>query len=182
MFKKRIFIGSFIRPENPLFYSKIKKDFDQVTIGRWVPTENFHVTYKFLGEVDEGELTKIYKNLSDILNKPIKVNLDIQGLGVFPDFYRPRVFFMNVKDKEEILKKTYDRVETVLDSLGYKPEKRKFIPHITIKRFKSVKRNLFKKILDSYTNEHFYSVNSIEVNIIESILERDGAVYKKIIL
>ncbi|ACO03778.1 MAG TPA: RNA 2',3'-cyclic phosphodiesterase [Persephonella sp.] len=182
MFKKRIFIGSFIKLSNTKFYTRIKKDFGGITTGRWVPVQNFHITYRFIGDVTSKELEDIYSLLKNEINYPRTVSLNLKGVGAFPNISNPRVFFIKVEDSNGDLVEINNFIQDRLSVLGYKKEIKPFVPHITLKRLKGVKREDFVEKVKKYEDILFDTQESLEVNIIESILTPQGAVYKKILL
>ena len=180
MKKKRIFIGSFINIASfSKKYSQIKKEFGGTLKGRWIPEKNFHITYKFIGEVDENSLSDIRQVLGGLVNKKIEVDLEFSGLGAFPNIYNPRVFFIKVEDKTGELKILYEYINEKLALLGYKSEK-SFIPHVTLKRIKGVDNKKFLEKMKKYSEINLGNQTNIEVNIIESILTPKGAEYKKL--
>jgi len=179
--KKRIFIGSFVDKNlTEKFYPKIKKDFGGVIGGKWVPSENLHITYKFLGNIEEDKIYKIKKALSEILDKSFNVNIYLKGLSAFPNIKHPKVFFIPVEDKESDLKKVQSFVEEKLTVLGFEKESKPFKPHITLKRVKFVDNVKFVQKIKKYENIIFGKVNSLNINIIESHLTYKGAIYRKI--
>ncbi|WP_457640843.1 RNA 2',3'-cyclic phosphodiesterase [Persephonella sp.] len=181
MFRKRIFIGSFIKlEEEKKFYSQLKKEFGEVTSGRWIPAENLHITYKFIGEVSEKQFLEIYQILQKEINFQREVNLVFKGFGAFPNILNPRIFFMKVEDKNGDLSYFNSLIQDKLSLLGYKKEIKPFVPHITLKRLKDVKKDQFIEKVKKFENHIFGKQNVLEINIIESILTPDGAIYKKI--
>ncbi|WP_457621838.1 RNA 2',3'-cyclic phosphodiesterase [Persephonella sp.] len=182
MFKKRIFVGSFITIDNRELYTRIKKDFGGITAGRWVPEKNLHITYRFIGDVDLNELKNIYSALNKEINHTRSVNIQLKGVSAFPDIYNPRIFFIKVQDEDGYLEDINRSIQEKLSVLGYEKETRPFIPHITIKRLKGVKKGDFIKKVKEYEDVMFSTQKSLEVNIIESTLTPKGAIYKKILL
>lgn len=178
---KRVFIGSFIDQKiSKKFYSKIKKDFAGVISGRWIPAENLHITYKFLGNVPENKVKDIKNVLSEILDKQINTKIILKGLSAFPNIENPKVFYISVEDKKGDLKEIYNFVEEKLENLEFEREKRSFTPHITLKRPKFVKIHQFEEKIKEYKYKEFAHIFNIEVNVIESILTNKGAIYRKI--
>ena len=179
--EKRVFIGSFVDiPDFKKEYLRIKKEFGGLLGGRWVPQKNFHITYRFIGKVKSDEIQKIKTVLIDQLNKDITVNLEFRGLNAFPTLSNPRVFFIKVEDLSGNLEEINDVISRKLSSLGYHEEKKPFIPDITLKRVKYVKKELFLKKVKSYEDKLFGVQKEIKVNIVESILKPDGAIYKPV--
>ena len=64
---------------------------------RWVPTDNIHLTLKFLGNVSTANL----EILKDILGKVVanhhECDISIGGIGVFPKPHNPRVIWVGMK-------------------------------------------------------------------------------------
>ncbi|WP_457640266.1 RNA 2',3'-cyclic phosphodiesterase [Persephonella sp.] len=179
--KKRIFIGSFVKiPSFPAEYRHIKELFGSSIKGRWIPEQNFHITYRFIGDANTGQIEELKKAISPILKREIQVNIRFEGVGAFPDIYSPRVFFINVVDTEGKLQEINGYISGRLSYLGYPPEKKPFRPHVTLKRVKSFKRQEFLSAYKKYRDVDFGTQKTVEVNIIESILQPEGAVYKKL--
>lgn len=179
--KKRIFIGSFIKiPGFEKHYIKIKKDFGGILAGKWIPEENFHITYRFLGEIEENTLNNIKAQLHSLTNRIFDVDISFEGLGVFPNLNNPRIFYIKVVDRSGVLNEINSVLNEKLAPLGFKEENRPFIPHITLKRVKHYNSKLFINKINSYIDKSFGHQNCVKVDIIHSILTPKGAVYKKV--
>ncbi len=178
---KRLFIGTFIESK-PLKskYSKIKKEFGGILPGRWIKPENFHITFKFLGNVPEEEIPEIQDKLKEYLDKLQNAQFELRGLGVFPNAEHPKVLYIKVIDNDGILKKLQKFTEEKMEQLGFKKENRPFIPHITLKRIKSADVEKLKQKLEKYKEVSFGKQSIVELNLIESITNPKGAIYKKI--
>ncbi len=173
---KRIFIGSFVEIESlKSHHTKIKKDLSGILYGSWVKPENFHITYKFIGNVEESKIAQIKDALSDLFTQKFEVDLVVKGLGVFSD----KVLYFKIMENQK-LKEINRLVEENLYKIGFKKEIKLFIPHITIVRIKELKQNqLFEKI-KKYEEDIFLKQKFLTVDIIESILNPKGATYQRI--
>ena len=100
---------------------------------RWLPPEQFHLTLRFIGEVDGGAFADILGGLSDVACAPF--SLSLRGLGYFPPRGRPRVLWVGVDPSDEMTR-LHGRIESRLRRLGVAPEGRKFAPHVTLARLK----------------------------------------------
>lgn len=177
---KRIFIGSFIESQGlKKHYIDIKKDFSGVLTGSWVKPENFHITYKFLGNVEDDKIEDIKNGLYECINKEIETQIVVKGLGVFPNLDQPRVLYFKVEENI-VLTEISKYIENQMANLGFKREIKKFTPHITIVRIKEVKQRSFLDKIKKYEDRVFFKQKIITVDIIESILNPKGAIYKKI--
>ncbi len=182
MGKKRLFIGTFIDGK-PLkrHYSKIKKDFGGILPGRWVRLESFHITFKFLGYVEEERISEIKLSIGKYIDKVQSAELEFSGLSVFPNIYNPKVLYINVEDKLGVLREINQYIEEKMSFLGFERERKPFKPHITLKRIKTeIDVKKFSEKLNKYQYTNFGRQSSIEVNLIESFTNPRGAVYRKV--
>lgn len=99
---------------------------------RWVEARNLHITLRFIGEVDEGLAAEIDETLADIRAPAFTLSLD--GFGTFGRS-KPNHLWAAV-DKDPALLHLQAKVETALARLGLAPEGRKYLPHVTLARFK----------------------------------------------
>ncbi len=100
-------------------------------------SSGFHITLKFLGEVNENRLDLLKKRLRNIEFTPFTIRTS--GVGFFRKKSQIRVVWAGIEPKEEIeiLQK---RIEKTLFEMGFEKDK-KFHPHITIARVKRLKKN-----------------------------------------
>lgn len=174
---KRIFIGSFIRVKTlEESITEIKRDFGGIISGRWVKTDNLHITFKFIGEVPVERVKAIKESLIDILDTGINIDIMLNGIGVFPNLKQPKILYIKVDHNETLLDLNRD-IEDRLYKIGIKRELKKFVPHITINRIKQAKlSNLLEKI-EKYEKRNFGRQEVVQINVIESILNQEGATY-----
>ncbi len=100
---------------------------------KWVSQENLHITLRFIGEVTEKDLQGIKEELRNISFYPFKLKL--KDLGHFSAKSTPRVLWVGVDPKEEILE-LKERIDTGLLNLNIPRDKKKYVPHVTLARFK----------------------------------------------
>ena len=151
---------------------KLKRiDFDEQT-ARVAKPSDYHLTLKFLGDVNESKLERVKKELRKVRFKPFVLKLN--KIGSFPkDKKFISVIWIGVTPKRKIVN-LMKNVDDILVSL-FDREKR-FEPHITLGRVKAVKnKNEFMKVFDLRVEERF-KVNSIK--LIKSELTEDGARYE----
>ena len=67
---------------------------------RWLPPTNFHLTLKFLGDIEEGKVEPIAQALERELYPFSCFTINAKGLGVFPDLKRPRILWVGVGGEE----------------------------------------------------------------------------------
>lgn len=102
---------------------------------RWTRPETIHLTLRFFGATDRNDLEKIRAcMLSNRLRMP-PFQVDLAGLGAFPDQRRPRVLWLGLAP-EEPLRTLFEACEAELRRAGLPAEPRGFTPHLTIGRFR----------------------------------------------
>ncbi len=118
--------------------NNIKEDFADIIEqlekikAKTVPLKNIHLTIKFIGETDKTKI--ITENLQKIEFNKFEISL--KGIGIFGNFYNPRVFWVGVEENKS-LKNLFNLVEDTLQKLGIPKDEREFSPHITLARFKT---------------------------------------------
>jgi RNA 2',3'-cyclic 3'-phosphodiesterase len=148
----------------------------KVREARIVPSENLHITLKFLGEVTEEKVPRINEVLSDTLKNYKSFKMEVKGAGVFPDEKKIRVFWIGA-DSRGKMKKLSILIEDYLESEGFTKENR-FREHITIARFKSTpKISFLKGLLERYKEENFGVMQVKEIELIKSELRPSGSIY-----
>lgn len=109
--------------------------------GSWVNRANFHLTLKFLGEIDERYVENIDKVLKNISESKSQINISINSLGYFNNKNNEyKVVWAGLEGDIDDLNSIYNLLEDEMSLMGFKKEKRKFSPHITLAR--KVKTNL----------------------------------------
>jgi len=149
---------------------------------KWVRPQGMHITLKFLGEVDENRKDKIIEILKQISEKKSPFTVTFKGLGAFPDLKRPRVVWIGIEKGGEELKGIAKELDVSLGNLGFLREKREFSPHLTLGRVKSGRnKNALVSALSSHNNFTLPELNVDKINLIQSILKREGAEYKTVV-
>jgi 2'-5' RNA ligase len=103
---------------------------------KWVEAENYHLTLKFLGEIEERQLSGIRRALSEC-GRAAPLRLGFQGVGVFPGLRRARVVWAGVTGEVAGLREIAACLDRALGKLGFPPEDREFRPHLTLGRFRN---------------------------------------------
>jgi 2'-5' RNA ligase len=94
-----------------------------------------HLTLKFLGDVPNSHVDFLKQSLSQIAASSESFDLQVDGLGSFPNSKQPRVLWVGVHAQAS-LQGIQQNIENAMNRLGYKKEERPFSPHLTIGRVK----------------------------------------------
>ena len=106
---------------------------------KWVRPENLHLTLKFLGSVDPGTVAGIGAALDAAVAGKAPFTLHFRGAGLFPERGRPRVLWIGIDGGADGMASLAAAVDEVLAPLGFPPESRPFVPHLTIGRVKDLR-------------------------------------------
>jgi 2'-5' RNA ligase len=100
---------------------------------RWVDPANYHITLRFIGDIDEGLAADVYAMLGEARRRgPLTVTLDrLESFGGG----RPRAVFARAVPTSE-LQEIQAEQERILRRVGLAPETRKFTPHVTLARLR----------------------------------------------
>lgn len=145
---------------------------------RWVAPQNVHLTLKFLGEVPETEVSDVAAAIDEALRSTERFTMTFGGLGAFPSLRRPKVIWVGVEPKAELLD-VQSRVESALADLGHPPEKRDFRAHLTIGRGKKGARPARFRGLEELAGKVDYRGSAAveSVDVMRSTLRPSGAEY-----
>ncbi|MBR0966903.1 RNA 2',3'-cyclic phosphodiesterase [Bradyrhizobium diazoefficiens] len=97
---------------------------------RWIDPENYHVTLRFIGDIDGISANEIASMLFRIDRKPFEVK--VQGLQSFGG-RKPRAVVATIAPSKPLMDLQAE-LERMMQRIGLNPEGRKFIPHVTLAR------------------------------------------------
>jgi len=112
---------------------------------RWIEPENFHITLRFAGDIDNRTADEFAGFLDDVEFDPFEIR--ISGLGVFGG-NAPRTIWAGVEGGEPLvnLQKAHERAAR---SAGLAPETQTFRPHITLARLRGTRPEAVARFLGS---------------------------------
>ena len=103
---------------------------------RWVPPAHLHLTLSFLGEVDDERAARVKQVLEQVGPRHEPLVLSIQGGGSFGSPAHPRVLWAGVEGNTAALGALQAEVAGGLRPLGFEPEHREYVAHLTLARAK----------------------------------------------
>lgn len=101
----------------------------------WVKPHALHVTLKFLGEVDDGEVDRV----KELLAPPIPIapfTVQWRGIGTFPSARHPRALWLGIIDGGAPLAAIEAEVSRRLAGSAVELGDRALLPHLTLGRVK----------------------------------------------
>lgn len=99
---------------------------------RWITPENYHVTLRFIGDVDETTAQEIDLAVSRVRRAPFELTLE--GVTSFGG-RKPRAVVAAVAPSAALLELQAEQ-ERLIQRIGLEPEGRKYTPHVTLARLR----------------------------------------------
>ena len=167
----------------PLVAAKASKVIGAAAAGdktvRWVPTDDLYLTIKFLGEVDNTLVNEVCQTTRTICEDFEPFDLTFGGADALPSRSRPRSLVFSIDDPSHRLRDLVGRLETAFADLGYKPEPRDYVPHLTAGRARSGHR-LTPTAIDRWIQPRHAidrPMTASRVLVVGSFLEDQGPTY-----
>lgn len=126
----RLFVA--VRPPEPI-RAALLAAMGGVSGARWQSDEQLHLTLRFIGEVDRHHARDIHAALGGIHHPGFEIA--VSGLGTFERRGQPEVIWAGVAPHEP-LRSLHKKVDQALGRIGIEPERRAYMPHITLARLK----------------------------------------------
>jgi 2'-5' RNA ligase len=99
---------------------------------RWVDPGNYHLTLRFIGDVDDVVAREVAFMLGRVHRNAFELRLD--GLSSFGG-HKPRAVVASVARSQPVVELQAEH-ERLIQRVGLEPEGRKYIPHVTIARLR----------------------------------------------
>lgn len=176
--KKRIFIAINLPDEIKQRLLEFQRRWSGLPV-RWIKKENLHLTLNFLGYISEKDLNKVAESVKEICQRHHSFFIELEKIDFGAKYKNiPRLIWAEGKPSEELILLKKDLDQSFHQSIGFIPENREFLPHITLARLRKwdwqrIEPDERPEICE-YLSEKF-KVKSIEV--MESRLKRGGAQY-----
>ena len=99
---------------------------------RWVDPENYHLTLRFIGDVDDVVAHEVASLLGRVKRDAFELHLE--GLTSFGG-RKPRAVVASVAQEKALLDVQAEH-ERLMQRIGLEPEGRKYMPHVTLARLR----------------------------------------------
>jgi 2'-5' RNA ligase len=100
---------------------------------RWIDVENYHITLRFIGDVDGRTADELVERLDRIDRPEFQIRLD--GIGSFGS-KKPHSVWAGVTPTPDMFA-LQGEIERICQRIGLPSDPRKFTPHVTLARLKS---------------------------------------------
>ncbi len=151
---------------------------------KWVDPNSIHLTLKFLGDVVRDSVDEISRMIEEAAQGIPPFQLEVNGLGVFPNLKRVQVAWVGLSGEVDKLGQLQQRIESNLARLGFAPESRAFTAHLTLARLGNRasldERQKFGQLIADTKFETNYVIRVDAISLMRSQLTREGAIYSRI--
>lgn len=124
----RLFVA--IRPPR-LVRERLIAAMGGISGARWQSDDQLHLTLRFIGDVDRRRAEDVHAALGAVRQAPFEIALS--GVGFFDHRGRPDAVWAGVTPQEP-LERLHNKIDQALVRAGLEPERRAFVPHITLAR------------------------------------------------
>lgn len=150
---------------------------------RWVPTQNMHLTLKFIGNAAKPHVDFLKQLVAQCAESHSQFDLQLGGSGSFPNSKRPRVLWAGIHAPAE-LAALQRSVEAGASRLGYEKESRAFSPHLTLGRVRqNISMDDLQKIRTTMDSTQIGTIGTARidsVHLFQSELRSSGSIYTKL--
>jgi 2'-5' RNA ligase len=151
---------------------------------RWVQAETLHLTLRFLGETAPPILDRMRDAAATIAARCRSFDLEVRGLGCFPEPRRPRIVWAGAQDESGSLLALAEALEALARRHGWAAERRPFSAHLTLGRVKDAvseqgSRRL-EALLERSRTDSYGIVPVGEIQLVRSDLRPAGPVYTRL--
>jgi len=154
---------------------KLKKDFNGV---KWVDSLNLHVTLKFLGEIEEYQLTSLFNRVKKTVKGFPPFDMSLKGLGFFPNSTKPRIIWVGVEQGNEYVSELWKEIEFSLQEEGFPMSQKAFTPHVTLGRIRRIDKKIpVIKWINQYREFYLPPAEINHLTVYQSTLQPQGAIY-----
>src|SRR3954467_8971933 len=125
----RLFTGLEIPPEVAQSLSMLRGGLPGA---RWVDPDNYHVTLRFIGNVDDALAHEVASLLGRVKRGPFELRVD--GVTSFGG-KKPRAVVATLSQAQRLMEAKAEQ-ERLMQRIGLEPEGRKYTPHVTLARLR----------------------------------------------
>ncbi|MGH8059901.1 MAG: RNA 2',3'-cyclic phosphodiesterase, partial [Candidatus Entotheonellia bacterium] len=159
--------------------SAVQQEFRQLSVqASWVRESGFHLTLKFLGEVEPPRIERIVSCMVETSRMWAPFSVTVAGVGLFPQNPQPRILWAGIQDVSQHLGQLQQTMDFQLACIGFPRENRLFRPHLTLARLKRIDRwEEFKACVARHADDTLGRMDVGRLELLESQLHSTGAHY-----
>ena len=150
---------------------------------RWVEPEQMHWTLAFLGDVRMDDVPGVCRAVQRGAKSVAPFALHAQGAGAFPNAERPRTIWLGTSEGSDEMIALHDAIEAELEKIGFRGERRRFRPHLTLGRVRRSpphEVSQLGELVEQYASFDAGSMHIDEVIVFSSRLTPRGPTYDEL--
>jgi RNA 2',3'-cyclic 3'-phosphodiesterase len=145
---------------------------------RWARREQFHLTLRFLGDVEAERVEALGEALRTACKAFGPLHLRAERVGFFPDARYPRVVWVGVSDEAAHLPRLQQAVEAATEGFTSEAKEKRFTGHVTLARIKGLRRpeaEALGQAAASMADRLFGQWTAYQLELVRSELLPEGA-------
>jgi 2'-5' RNA ligase len=150
---------------------------------RWTKPEQFHITLKFLGNVEADQIDSLTESIRQICHAFAPMRLRAQDLGSFPDWRDPRVIWAGIHDTQKALLRLHSAVEDATQPFTAEKREENFAGHVTLGRIKRIRRSqaeALARLAAGMSRRFFGEWCATQMDLMQSKLGPNGAQHTRL--
>ncbi|MBW8014567.1 MAG: RNA 2',3'-cyclic phosphodiesterase [Planctomycetes bacterium] len=142
---------------------------------KWVDPGLIHLTLKFLGEVDDDQIVEVCKVVEDVTTGFGEFCVEVEKVGSFGR--PPRVIWIGTQESEALCR-LWAGLDARLAEIGFAPDEKMFVPHLTLCRVKDFAAGRrFGRIIGGFDDFSAGKIDVKSVCVYKSELTKTGPEY-----
>ncbi len=142
---------------------------------RWVRPDSFHISLRFLGEIDGGDAEDVDALLAGIHAPEFEV--EIADVGCFANGRSVRAVWAGVKPSPA-LTHLHDKVESAVVRAGLPANGQRFTPHVTLTRPKGITLENVRQYLEANSLYRAPAFEATHFTLFRSFTGGEGSIYR----
>jgi len=145
----------------------------------WVDSRNYHVTVKFLGEVDEALVGEVARRMERAASEVPAFEVEVEGVDRFPEKGPAKVIISRILSPDQRMTKLHRLIDSGIGGIGLPMDTRLLVPHLTLGRVRSNHgMNRLLRMVEKHDLDFFGSFVVGEVVLCESVLGEGAPKYR----
>lgn len=138
---------------------------------RWVSSHNYHVTVKFIGEVEEPRVPELLDRVERAAAQVPAFEVEVEGIDRLPEKGPARVIMSRILSPDNRMTKLHRLVDSAVGGMGLPLDTRVLLPHLTLGRVRTNHGvNRLLRLVEKHDLDFFGSFLVTNVCVYQSVL------------
>ena len=145
---------------------------------RWANPTQFHLTLKFLGDIESTHLDTLSYDLQTACSRFSQFRLTAEKAGIFPNPHKPRVLWIGLSEESGELVRLQSEIESTTAYFTNEQRDEKFTAHVTIGRIKAIGASeavVLRQLMERVSGRVFGTWTASRIQLVRSELGGNGA-------